>query len=111
MPQPRGRRQGRSGLRTRPEQHAVAVGVEAVAGAHGELVPYHGPVDLVVTPGHRFRVVDHLVTNFHLPRSSLLMLVCSLGGRERVLAGYREAVRAGYRFYSYGDCMLLGPEA
>jgi S-adenosylmethionine:tRNA ribosyltransferase-isomerase len=85
--------------------------LEAVAAAHGELVPYHGPVDLVITPGHRFRVVDHLVTNFHLPRSSLLMLVCSLGGRERVLAGYREAVRAGYRFYSYGDCMLLGPEA
>ncbi|MCA9695549.1 MAG: S-adenosylmethionine:tRNA ribosyltransferase-isomerase, partial [Myxococcales bacterium] len=46
-------------------------------------------------------------TNFHLPRSSLLMLVCSFGGRERVLAGYREAVTAGYRFYSYGDCMLV----
>ena len=93
----------------------VAVGttatraLEAVAARHGELVAYSGPVDLVITPGHRFRVVDRLVTNFHLPRSSLLMLVCSLGGRERVLAGYREAVRAGYRFYSYGDCMLLGP--
>ncbi len=81
--------------------------LEAVAAKHGELIPYSGPVDLVITPGHTFRVVDHLVTNFHLPRSSLLMLVCSLGGRERVLAGYREAVRAGYRFYSYGDCMLL----
>ena len=93
----------------------VAVGttatraLEAVAARHGELVAYRGPVDLVITPGHRFRVVDRLVTNFHLPRSSLLMLVCSLGGRERVLAAYREAVRAGYRFYSYGDCMLLGP--
>lgn len=85
--------------------------LEAVAAAHGELVPFHGPVDLVITPGHSFRVVDHLVTNFHLPRSSLLMLVCSLGGRARVLAAYREAVRAGYRFYSYGDCMLLGPGA
>lgn len=91
----------------------VAVGttatraLEAVAAQHGELVPYKGPVDLVITPGHAFQVVDRLVTNFHLPRSSLLMLVCSLGGRERVLAGYREAVRAGYRFYSYGDCMLL----
>lgn len=83
--------------------------LEAVAAVHGELVPYVGPVDLVITPGHRFRVVDRLVTNFHLPRSSLLMLVCSLGGRARVLAAYREAVRAGYRFYSYGDCMLLGP--
>ena len=81
--------------------------LEAVAALHGALVPHAGPVDLVITPGHRFRVVDRLVTNFHLPRSSLLMLVCSLGGRERVLAGYREAVRAGYRFYSYGDCMLV----
>ena len=81
--------------------------LEAVAALHGELVPFIGPVDLVITPEHRFRVVDRLVTNFHLPRSSLLMLVCSLGGRERVLAGYREAVRAGYRFYSYGDCMLV----
>jgi len=83
--------------------------LEAVAAMHGELVPHAGPVDLVITPGHTFRVVDGLVTNFHLPRSSLLMLVCSLGGRERVLAAYREAVRAGYRFYSYGDCMLLTP--
>ena len=53
------------------------------------------------------RVVDILVTNFHLPRSSLLMLVCSLGGRERVLDAYRLAVAAGYRFYSYGDCMVV----
>lgn len=87
----------------------AARALEAVAATHGELIPHAGPVDLVITPGHHFRVVDRLVTNFHLPRSSLLMLVCSLGGRERVLAGYREAVRAGYRFYSYGDCMLVGP--
>ncbi|MBV1861660.1 MAG: S-adenosylmethionine:tRNA ribosyltransferase-isomerase, partial [Nannocystaceae bacterium] len=52
---------------------------------------------------------DSLLSNFHLPRSSLLMLVCSLGGRERVLAAYEEAVREGYRFYSYGDCMLVCP--
>ncbi len=87
----------------------AARALEAVARLHGELVAHAGPVDLVITPGHHFRVVDRLVTNFHLPRSSLLMLVCSLGGRERVLAAYREAVRAGYRFYSYGDCMLVGP--
>lgn len=68
-----------------------------------------GQTDLVITPGHRFEVVTHLLTNFHLPRSSLLMLVCSLGGRERVLAAYREAVTADYRFYSYGDCMLVCP--
>jgi S-adenosylmethionine:tRNA ribosyltransferase-isomerase len=60
-----------------------------------------------VTPGFRFRVVDALLTNFHLPRSSLLAMVCAFAGRERVLAAYRHAVEAGYRFYSYGDCMLI----
>ncbi len=69
-----------------------------------------GETDLMITPGHAFEVVTHLLTNFHLPRSSLLMLVCCLGGRERVLAAYEEAVREGYRFYSYGDCMLVGPQ-
>ncbi len=59
-------------------------------------------------PGFRFQVVDALVTNFHLPRSSLLLLVSAFAGRERVLAAYAEAVRAGYRFYSYGDAMLVG---
>ncbi len=94
----------------------VAVGttttraLEAVAAMHGQVVGYAGPVDLVITPGHSFRVIDRLITNFHLPRSSLLMLVCCFGGRSRVLAAYREAVAAGYRFYSYGDCMLLGPD-
>lgn len=83
--------------------------LESVA-AHsgGRIVAGAGHTDLVITPGHRFAVVDRLLTNFHLPRSSLLMLVCSFGGRERMLAAYAEAVRAGYRFYSYGDCMLVG---
>jgi S-adenosylmethionine:tRNA ribosyltransferase-isomerase len=62
---------------------------------------------LVIVPGHRFRVVDGLVTNFHLPRSSLLLLVAAFAGRERVLAAYAEAVRERYRFYSYGDAMLI----
>jgi S-adenosylmethionine:tRNA ribosyltransferase-isomerase len=62
---------------------------------------------LFIFPGFRFRVVDALLTNFHLPRSTLLALVCAFAGRERVLAAYRHAVEAGYRFYSYGDCMLL----
>ena len=66
-----------------------------------------GRTDLVIVPGFRFRVVDALVTNFHLPRSSQLLLVAAFAGRERVLAAYAEAVRAGYRFYSYGDAMLL----
>ena len=63
----------------------------------------------MVVPGHRFRAVDALLTNFHLPRSSLLMLVCAFGGRDRVLAAYRHAVERGYRFYSYGDAMLVLP--
>jgi S-adenosylmethionine:tRNA ribosyltransferase-isomerase len=62
---------------------------------------------LFITPGFRFEVVDALLTNFHLPRSTLLALVCALAGRERILAAYRHAVNAGYRFYSYGDCMLI----
>jgi S-adenosylmethionine:tRNA ribosyltransferase-isomerase len=66
-----------------------------------------GKTDLFVRPGHAFHAVDALLTNFHLPRSSLLMLVCAFAGRDAVLAAYREAVAAGYRFYSYGDAMLI----
>lgn len=62
---------------------------------------------LFITPGYRFRVVDGLLTNFHLPKSTLLALVCALAGHEKVMAAYRHAVSAGYRFYSYGDCMLI----
>jgi len=61
---------------------------------------------IFITPGHRFRVVDALLTNFHLPRSTLLALVCAFAGREKVLAAYQHAIGGGYRFYSYGDCML-----
>jgi S-adenosylmethionine:tRNA ribosyltransferase-isomerase len=63
--------------------------------------------DLFIRPGHEFRMVDGLITNFHLPRSSLLMLVAAFGGHDRVLAAYREAVAREYRFYSYGDAMLV----
>lgn len=63
--------------------------------------------DLFIYPGNRFRIVDALLTNFHLPQSTLLMLVCALAGRERVLAAYHHAIAAGYRFYSYGDCMFV----
>lgn len=73
----------------------------------GDLIPTHGETALFIHPGHRFRVVSGLVTNFHLPRSSLLMLVCAFGGTEPVLAAYREAVARGYRFYSYGDAMIV----
>ena len=66
-----------------------------------------GETDLFVTPGYAFRAVDGLITNFHLPRSTLLLLVSALCGRERLLAAYADALRAGYRFYSYGDAMLI----
>lgn len=70
-----------------------------------------GSTDLFITPGYRFKVVDVLLTNFHLPRSTLLMLVSAFAGRERVLAAYEEAIREGYRFYSYGDAMLVTSKA
>ena len=69
--------------------------------------PGSGESDLFIYPGFQFRVVGALLTNFHLPQSTLLMLVCALGGTERVLAAYRHAVEQRYRFYSYGDCMLV----
>ncbi len=91
----------------------VAVGttvvrtLEAAARRGGGTVPAGSDTtDLFITPGFRFQVVDVLLTNFHLPRSTLLMLVSAFAGRERVLAAYREAIARGYRFYSYGDAML-----
>jgi S-adenosylmethionine:tRNA ribosyltransferase-isomerase len=94
-------------------RRVVAVGttttraLEWAAGEDGRVRAGTGPADLFIRPGHRFRVVDALVTNFHLPRSSLLVLVSAFAGRERVLAAYRHAVAARYRFYSYGDAMLI----
>jgi S-adenosylmethionine:tRNA ribosyltransferase-isomerase len=91
----------------------VAVGttstrtLESALDAAGRLQPGPGETALFIRPGHVFRAVDGLVTNFHLPRSSLLMLVSALGGRERVLDAYRIAVGERYRFYSYGDAMLV----
>jgi S-adenosylmethionine:tRNA ribosyltransferase-isomerase len=66
-----------------------------------------GPASLTIRPGHRFRAVDVLLTNFHLPRSSLLLLVAAFAGRDLTLRAYRHAVAADYRFYSYGDAMLI----
>jgi len=95
----------------------VAVGTTVVRtlesvtrGPSGEIGAGRGRTDLFITPGYEYRVVDLLLTNFHLPRSTLLMLVCAFGGRERILAAYREAIEAGYRFYSYGDAMLIEPQ-
>lgn len=77
------------------------------AASDGEIKPYRGETRLFIRPGFEFRVVDMLVTNFHLPESSLLMLVCAFSGRERVLNAYRHAVGERYRLFSYGDAMLL----
>ena len=95
------------------DRRVVAVGttvtrtLESALDAEGRLLAGEGETSLVVVPGFRFRAVDALVTNFHLPRSSLLLLVSAFAGREHVLAAYREAVAARYRFYSYGDAMLV----
>ncbi len=74
---------------------------------HGDLQAGTGETKIFITPGYRFKVVDVLLTNFHLPRSTLLMLVCAFGGMEQMLATYRHAVANEYRFFSYGDAMLI----
>jgi S-adenosylmethionine:tRNA ribosyltransferase-isomerase len=96
----------------REGRRIVAVGTTALraleaAGARGTLAAGSGRTDIFIYPGYRFRVVDALLTNFHLPRSTLLMLVAAMIGRERLLAAYAHAMAAGYRFYSYGDAMLV----
>jgi len=81
--------------------------LESLRIEEGRVLPASGQTDLFIKPGHTFRLVSGLITNFHLPRSSLLMLVAAFAGRERVLAAYCHAVSARYRFYSYGDAMLI----
>lgn len=90
----------------------IAVGTTAVrslesAAADGELRPFTGETAIFITPGYRFRVVDALVTNFHLPESTLLMLVSALAGHAEIMAAYRHAVAQRYRFFSYGDAMFI----
>ncbi len=91
----------------------VAVGttslrlLETAAAEDGTIRPFSGETDLFIRPGHRFRTADLLLTNFHLPRSTLFMLVCAFAGTERMRAAYAHAIAAGYRFYSYGDASLL----
>ncbi|MCP4299352.1 MAG: tRNA preQ1(34) S-adenosylmethionine ribosyltransferase-isomerase QueA [Gammaproteobacteria bacterium] len=92
----------------------IAVGTTSVraleaASAGGELRPIDGETDLFILPGYGFRSVDAMLTNFHLPQSSLLMLVAAFAGKDRVFAAYRHAVREKYRFFSYGDAMFLTP--
>lgn len=83
--------------------------LETVASLYGTMRPYAGETDIFIYPGFRFRVVDRVITNFHLPQSTLLMLVSAFSGREFILRAYQEAVVHNYRFFSYGDAMLLSP--
>jgi S-adenosylmethionine:tRNA ribosyltransferase-isomerase len=93
----------------------VAVGTTVVrslesAAANGTLEPFAGETRIFIRPGYGFKVVDALLTNFHLPESTLLMLVCAFGGYERAMDAYRHAVEQRYRFFSYGDAMLIEPK-
>jgi len=93
----------------------IAVGTTALrvleaASANGTLEPFAGDTDLFITPGYEFRFIDGLMTNFHLPKSTLLMLVSALMGRERILEAYAHARESGYRFFSYGDACLMLPQ-
>ncbi len=94
-------------------RRVIAVGttttraLESAGDLDGRVQAWDGPVSLYITPGHRFTVIDALLTNFHVPRSSLLVLVSAFAGRELILGAYRHALAAGYRFYSYGDAMLI----
>jgi len=85
----------------------VTRALESSVDKSGEIHAGHGLTGLFILPGHRFRAVDGLVTNFHLPRSTLLMLVSAFAGREFILSAYEAAVKEKYRFYSYGDAMLI----
>jgi S-adenosylmethionine:tRNA ribosyltransferase-isomerase len=85
--------------------------LETVVGEDGRVRPGRGETGLFIRPPFRFRAVDGLITNFHLPRSTLLMLVAAFAGYERTMEAYRVAVEEGYRFYSYGDAMAIPPSS
>lgn len=94
------------------KKRVIAVGTTSCrslesAAADGTLQPFEGMTNLFIRPGYPFRVIDGLVTNFHLPKSTLLVLVSALAGRERVLKAYEQAIKENYRFYSFGDAMLI----
>ena len=96
-------------------RRVVAVGTTVVralesAAKEGRVTPFEGETDIFIFPGYRFQIVDALVTNFHLPESTLLMLVCAFAGKDAVLDAYRHAVERRYRFYSYGDAMFVLPQ-
>ena len=89
----------------------TAAAATAGPAGRGRVSPYRGATRMFIKPGYKFRAVDAMVTNFHLPESTLLMLCSAFAGREALLAAYAHAVRARYRFFSYGDAMFLIPAA
>jgi S-adenosylmethionine:tRNA ribosyltransferase-isomerase len=103
--------------RTRKEGgRIIAVGTTSIraletAAASGELKPFDGETELFIVPGHRFKSIDAMITNFHLPQSSLLMLVAAFAGTTCILDAYRHAICERYRFFSYGDAMFIIPGA
>ncbi len=104
---------GPAAARINGSRRIVAVGttvvrvLESAKREDGRLIAQEGSTDIFIYPPYRFRAVDVLLTNFHLPRSTLLMLVSAFVGREFLFRAYQEAIRERYRFYSYGDCMLI----
>ena len=91
----------------------VAVGttstrtLETVVDANGKIRPCNGWSDIFIYPGYKFKAIDGLITNFHLPKSTLIMLVCAFAGKEKVFKAYKEAINEKYRFFSFGDAMLI----
>jgi len=96
-----------SGCRIFAVGTTTARSLESAAGPHGIVQPGKGETDIFIYPPYRFKTVDRLITNFHLPKSTLLMMVSAFAGRELVMSAYQEAIRERYRFYSYGDAMLI----
>jgi S-adenosylmethionine:tRNA ribosyltransferase-isomerase len=91
----------------RSARRVVAVGTTSVRAVESAALGIGGETDIFIYPGFEFRAAGAMLTNFHLPRSSLLLLVCAFAGRELILEAYRHAIEQRYRFYSYGDCMLI----
>jgi len=86
----------------------VVRALETAARKTGRVTAFQGETDIFIYPGYEFKTIDAMVTNFHLPESTLLMLVCAFAGKQRVLNAYAHAVEKGYRFFSYGDAMFIG---
>ena len=104
-------RRARGGRADHRGRHDLLRLLESAADESGAIQPFEGDTAIFITPGYRFRAVDGLLTNFHLPRSTLFMLVSALMGLEAMQAAYAHAIAAGYRFYSYGDASLLLPDS